>query len=266
MSRYLAFLTAVVLPALLLGSGRSQDAKKPQPAKGEPVLRSEDDAKTVLAKAVKAYGGDKAFARWNCGYVKYKTKGGIIPAVLGEATGEDTFQLPGHFKRQVRTAFAGRETSMVFVINNGKGWSKRGDAPAQPIDNDFTEKTEHLFAGFCGPSWLSRLDPRLTKLDAEKVDGREALVVRAESDELGQMDLYFSKETGLLLKSKRRLPGTDPDKSAPLETTYEDYKEVDKGMIPMRIKGHQGGKLILDLTLIEVKFADKFDEGTFAKP
>jgi hypothetical protein len=110
------------------------------------------------------------------------------------------------------------------------------------------------------------VDPRLTKLDAEKVDGREALVVRAESEELGQMDLYFSKQTGLLLKLKRRLPGTDPDKPVVMETFFEDYKEVEGGMVPMRIKGLQGGKPFLDLTLIEVKFADKFDEGTFAKP
>src|SRR5436309_1334727 len=63
-----------------------------------PVLREDDDAKTILDKALKAHGGENAFSRWSCGTVKYKTKGSIVPDQLGEVVVEDTFQLPGHFK------------------------------------------------------------------------------------------------------------------------------------------------------------------------
>ena len=57
-----------------------------------------------------------------------------------------------------------------------------------------------------------------------------------------------------------------PFPAAIVETTYEQYKDVDGGMVPMRIKAVQDGKMLVDLTLVDLKFADKFDDDTFAKP
>src|SRR5262245_23632070 len=121
------------------------ESPPPQP-RSEPVLKVDDDAKTIIDKVVKANGGKEKFSRWNCGYLKYKTKGGVVPAQFGEVTIEDTFQLPGHFKRVTRMETNGKELLMVFVINNGKGWTKKGDAPAEPVENNFTERAEHPFA------------------------------------------------------------------------------------------------------------------------
>src|SRR5439155_21287675 len=146
-----------------LGCARAQESRKADSApeaRSEPVLKTEDDAKTIISKAARAHGGEKAFSRWSCGSLKYKTKGGVVPAQLGEVTVEDTFQLPGHFKRVTRMNAGGKEMLLVFVINHGKGWIKRGDAPAEPINNNFTDKAEHPFAGFCNLAPLTEAQVR----------------------------------------------------------------------------------------------------------
>jgi hypothetical protein len=240
---------------------------RPEPdERPQPVLQKDDDAKTIIAKVVKAYGGKKAFSRWNCGYLKYKIKMANAPAQLNEAVQEDTFQLPGHFKRISRVTAQGKELIMVFVINNGKGWKKTGDEPAEAIDNDFTKRTEHPFAGFCNLAPLTEAEVRLTKLSNTKIDGREVAGVRAESEKLGKVDFYFSLETGLLLKSSKSLPNTGPDKLTVMESYLDSYKAVQGGKVPMRIKGMQDGRDFLDVSLIDVKFADKFEDRFFAKP
>lgn len=271
MNRYRTFTMIGTFWMLLfqIGLGHPLESQKPRPGadeRAQPVLQEDDDAKTIVAKAVKAYGGKKAFSRWNCGYVKYKPKGGILPAQIGEVTLEDTFQLPGHFKRITRVTANGKELVMAFVVNHGKGWKKRGNEPAEAIDNEFTKRTEHPFAGFCNLTALTEAEVRLTKLKKAKVDGKEAIGVQAQSEKLGKVDFYFSSKTGLLLKTSKFLPSADPDKPTVMDTYLGNYKEVQGGKIPMRIKGFRNDKVIVEVDLIDVKFADKFDESVFAKP
>jgi hypothetical protein len=278
-------LLALVPTMLLIRDGDPQEKQKKGPASkqtSEPVLRDQDDAKTIIAKAVKAHGGEKSFARWNCGYLKYKTKGGVISAQAGDAIVEDTFQLPGHFKRVAHidareTKYVpSRKFDLIFVINDGKGWTKKGDAPAEPMENDFTERTEHPFAAFCNLTLLTAPKVNMTKLGTEKINGNDAIGMRAKSEILNDVDFYFASKTGLLLKTRKSLPasdalrkllgGADTDKASVLETYLSDYKEVQGTQIPMRIYGTQDGQAILDVVLLEARFADKCEEGTFAKP
>lgn len=271
MGRYQAFAVLITIgPALfLVGCQRQQDSRKSErtsSGRSEPVLHAGDDAQSVIGKAVMAHGGEKAFVRWNCGCLKYKVKGDSVPGPRGEVTFEDTFQLPGHFKRITYMDVGGKELSMVFVINHGKGWSKEGDAPADPIDNDFTKRTEHPVAGCFNLLPLTEGGTRLTTLGEEKIDGQGAMGVRVQFDKLGEVDFHFGKQTGLLLRIKKSLPGAERDKPAVIETFLYDYKDVQGGKVPMRIKVVQDGKEILDEILLDVKFTDKFGENTFSKP
>ncbi len=252
-----------------VGCERTQESRKAQPPselRFDQVLKTDDDAKMIVTKAVKAHGGEKAFTRWSCGFLKYKSKGDLVPAQRSEVTFEDTFQLPGHFKREIHTDVDGKELWMVFVVNHGKGWTKKGDTPAEPSDNNFTEKTEHPFAGFCDLSILTEAEVRLTKLGMEKVSGMDSVGVRAHSEKLGEIDFHFGVQTGLLLKIKKVVPSTDSDKPRVLETYLGDYKDVQGNEMSMRIKLVQDGKAILDINLIEARFVDEFDKCIFAKP
>jgi hypothetical protein len=253
----------------LVGCERKSESSKVEPpveVRPDSVFKTDDDAKTIINTALKSHGGEQVFTRWNCGYLKYKTAGGVVPAQLGEVTVEDTFQLPGHFKRVTRMDGTGKELLTVFVVNHGKGWTKIGDTSAEPSDNNFTEKAEHPFAGFCNLTPLTDPKIRLTKLGMEKVNGTDAMGIRVQSEIIGDVEFYFGAQTGLLLKSRKTLPGGNPAMPNVFDSYLDDYKDVQGAKVPMRIKGVQNGKTVLDVTIIEARFADKFDEGTFAKP
>jgi hypothetical protein len=255
-------------PFFLLGCGDTQDNRNANFApktRSEPVLKVDDDAKSVISKVLKTHAGEKAFSRWSCGYLKYKTKGGVVPAEFGEVIVEDTFQLPGHFKRVTRMVVRGNELRTTYVVNHGKGWTKKGNSPAEPIENNFTEKTEHPFAGYSNLAFLTEADVQLTKLRTGKIAGKQTIGIRARS-ELGEVDCYFGSQTGVLLKFRKSVPGPDPDTPSVMETFLDDYKDVQGTQVPMRIKVAQDGSPILDVTLIDVRFANKFKESVFAKP
>jgi len=232
----------------------------------EPTLRLDGDAKSTVIKAIAAHGGVKAFSRWNCGFLKYKPKATIIPGALGDVTLEDTFQLPGHFKRLTRMISGEQELVQVFVINHGKGWAKRGNAEAQPLDNNAsTEAPAHLFLNFFNLPPLLEEQVSLTKLGAELLNGRDVLIVRAQSASLPELDCYFDQQSGLLVKTKKLLKAANLEPPTFAEALLEDYRIIQGGMVPFRIKGNDG-RANLDVGLIEARFAESFDEKTFAKP
>jgi hypothetical protein len=271
MGRYWAFVVVLTsrLVFSLLGYKLTQGARHRAPASGkntESVLRTEDDTQTVLDNAVKAHGGEKTFTRWSCGYIKYKTNGGALTAQFGDVTLEDTFQLPEHFKRVTSVRVEGRDQPVIFVINHGKGWMKKGDAPAEPIDNNITEKPEHPFANFCNMAPLAERGKHLTKLSEETIDGGKGIGIRIRLDGIAEADFHFGKQDGLMLRAKQVLPGNGLEEPTVKESFFDDYKDVQGGKVPMRIRGLMNGTLLMGVTLLEVKFADAFRESEFVKP
>jgi hypothetical protein len=234
------------------------------------LLKPDDDPKVIIAKVLKVYGGEHGQSRWNCGYLKYKTKGGIIPSFMGEVILEDTFQLPGYFKRVTRMQMAGQQMNMIFVVNHGKCWTKTDNEPAreEPGQNNFTSKSEHPFARMCDAALLSHLagsGATLSKLSADKINGHDVIAIRAKSEALRETDDFlFDSETGFLRKTMIARPG--PHRDSVTECLFDDYKSVQGSPVPMRIKETQDGKTLLDVRLIEVKFEKQLDEGIFAKP
>jgi hypothetical protein len=267
MDRYPKFVILGTFCFVLLLFGCDRNAKPATEATPEqPILRSDFDTRTIVEQAVMAHGGEKAFSRWNCGYVKYRISGSIAPQP-GEATVEDTFQLPGHFKRIALAHRDGEDRTLVFVDNDDQGWEKIGDGPVKPTSHEsVTQKTEHAFAGFFKIPLLLDKEIEMTRLGEVTIDGRQAIGIRARSTRLGQVDFYFNARTGLLIKSSKTLARPDQDKPVMIDAFLDDYKEVQGGMVPMRIKGEQDGKPFLDVTILEVKFVDQFDDSTFAKP
>jgi hypothetical protein len=83
----------------------------------------------------------------------------------------------------------------------------------------------------------------------------------------GKLDvnLYFDKVTGLLVKTERRALGLNQEEIA-LETFFTDYKEVDGVKYPMTLVLHHDGKPYMKQAVTEVRFEDQIDDSDFARP
>lgn len=231
----------------------------------DAAFSANDDAATIVAKAMRAHGGETAVSRWKCGYVKYKTNGWFIPAQFGEVIVEDTFHLPGHFRREARGGVNENKKHMVSIVNQGKTWTTINNGPAVPTDNSFAERAEHPFADAVRLSLLTDKDTRLTKLGTTTINGKTVVGIRGKAGDLLQIDFYFDVQTGRLRKITKKV--TDAaGRSTIANTTLDDYREFQGIPFPTRMVGTLNGNPFLDNVVLELKFADSFDESVFAVP
>lgn len=262
--RQLAWTTALgvcALALLLSGCGGG----------GTPTLRSlaiepTDDGKTIVEKGVLALGGADKLPTWKVGAIKYRATGSGDVAAASEAIVEDTFQLPGKFKRVARLKRGDEEKTIITVVKDGKGWEKKGDAETREINNDFTEKKEHPFAAFANLRPILEPDVKLIRAGEMEVNGKPCQIVRVDSPRLDPMALFFDKTNALLLQTRKTIEKPDSPLPAVVDTFFSDYKLVNGAMVPMRIKSFQGDRPIIDVTLLDVDFPAKIDDSQFAKP
>lgn len=271
MNRNFARLVAlVVLGAVFIQGTGGRSADEPKKAGQEnpkPKIQATDSPAVIVERSIEAFGGKDKLARWNVGKLKYKPKFEGMPLPPeADITLEDTFQLPGHFKRVMRINVNGKELSTTWVINDGKGWQRRANGEATEIANEITKHEAHQFAKFLDVTLLTEKDVGLTVAGEQKVDGRAAILLQGESQKLGKVDFYFDPTTALLVKSKKLAPHPLTNKESLMEAYLSDYKDVQGGKVPMRIKGYAEGKLLFEITISEIQFHEKLDAKEFAKP
>ena len=112
-----------------------------------------------------------------------------------------------------------------------------------------------LIADFQIPFELRKLFPEMTFTGSETVEGRELVVVSAQSVDSMTADLAFDKETGLLVRAGTIL--------------FQDYREVGSLKRPHKIvlqtTSHEGRfPLVLELT--EILHNTAIDDSVFVKP
>jgi hypothetical protein len=244
-------------------SGCGQAGRETLPPISSPVFTEADSAEAIVTKVIAASGGEKTFSLWKCGYVKYEMKMSGAP---GPSLIEDTFQLPGHFKR-VGTIFLKTEEQRVeFVINNGQGWTKSEAGAVRPIQNDFTNHPQHILANYSNLKVLTDAKIHVVKLGKLRVGGHDTLGIRVTSELLDEVDFYFSLNDGLLRKSIKmaQLPGDE--KPALVEAVLDKYIEVQGAKIPTKIVGAKHDEEFMEIRILDIRFFDHLPDVPFAKP
>jgi hypothetical protein len=97
----------------------------------------------------------------------------------------------------------------------------------------------------------------------EKVDDHDAYLVVGERAGKTPLQLYFDKESGLLVRLVRF--GETPLGRLPTQIDYADYKETGGVKIPLRwTLARPGGRFTIQVS--EVKQNVPVDDAKFAKP
>jgi hypothetical protein len=264
-------------------------------ATSEPVLKSDDDPKTIIAKVLEVYGRQKA--RRGCGHVKYREALDARPAgpgdsrrVVSEGTVEEWFQLPGHYKRVAHQEVSGKDMAWVTVIAPGRAWYKRGDDEA--IQMPWTAPNWEPFVSYCEALDLERLnasDALFCSLGVSKLNGKDAIGIAATPGqtsfasvfpfsvfqgaapgqrEAAEVDFYFDPQSGVLFNFVESSAGRVRTRQR------ADYKVFQGMPVPMRITYALGewDKTTLNVWhtrtyfVNEVKFEPKLEDSVFAKP
>jgi hypothetical protein len=247
-SRYVFLVSAVVLAATVMARADDRAA-----------------ARALVAKAVKAQGGEARLAKLPAVTAKLKgTFHGLGMAV--SFTGEFAAQGPDRHKVDIEGEAGGEKFHLIQILNGDKGWVQLNNETEELGKEDLAKAKEEAYA-----EWVATLVPltdkkfSLSPLGEINIDKRPALGVKVSSKGHGDVDLYFDKETGLLVKTEARVKD-DSDQEVTEETFLSDYKEVQGTKQATKLTIKRDGKLYLEGEVSDYQLAEKLDDSVFAKP
>jgi cell division protein ZapA (FtsZ GTPase activity inhibitor) len=191
-------------------------------------LRADDSgaAKEIVGKAIKAVGPEEKIAKLKALTIKFKGKiqqmGMEIPFA-----GEVIAQGADQNKVSIDIDVNGQKTATNTNHNRKKGWTKIGDMIMDMSEEQLKEVQEGA-----KESWIASLVPlkdkayTLSSLGEVKVNDRPALGIRVASKGHRDVNLYFDKDSSLLLKTEMRVKDEMSGQEVNQESYYSDYKEV----------------------------------------
>ncbi|MBM3979199.1 MAG: hypothetical protein FJ304_02725 [Planctomycetes bacterium] len=224
------------------------------------------EAKKLIEKAVKAHGGQEALDRFTGGAVTFK---GTFHGMGEGVPVSGTVTTGGADKQRVELEIeaGGQKVSVVVVLAGTKGWSKIIKDVTEMTKDQLAEAREQAYAG-----WVTTLAPLKSKqftfatTGEIKVDGKVALGVKVSSKGHRDIDLYFDKVSGLLVKSETRVKDDTSGQEVNEEGFPGDYKDVQGTKQPNQFTVKRDGKLFIEGVASKVELFEKVDDSTFAKP
>jgi outer membrane lipoprotein-sorting protein len=226
------------------------------------------DARALIDKAVKALGGEDKVAAKKA--LTFKSKGKFYG--LGEAidnTGDFSVQAPDKIRMQIDSSVNGMKFTLVVVFDGKQGWTKFNDQTNEMDKDAVEEMKEQMYAGA-----VEALTPllkdkgfELSPVGEVKVGSHEAVGIRVSHKGHRDVNLFFDKKTGLLVKSERRVKDQmTGGQEVTEERLLDDYKEAGGVKHPTKVVVKRDGKDYSDNEITDYQPAEQLDDSVFAKP
>jgi len=224
------------------------------------------DARVLVEKAVKAHGGQDKLDKFTGHTIKFKGQfhgmGQAIPM-----SGEISTQGSDKFRMDAEVEAGGMKFQFVSVVAGDKGWVKMGNDTKEMSKDELAEAREQAYAG-----WVGTLAPlkdkqfTLATLGETKVNDRPALGVKVSSKGHRDVDLFFDKETGLIVKTETRVKVEGSDQEATEESFPTEYKDVQGTKQAIKFTVKRDSKLFVEGEATDYQLVEKLDASVFAKP
>ncbi len=228
-----------------------------------PARANEQDAKAILDKAIRALGGEEKLTKTSAH--SWKANGKVS---LGGAP-EREFNTQGiaNGLGQLRAETVFPRFRALVVLDGDKGWHRGG--------NTFTELTGDELANAKRINYLDVIPITLLPVKdkgfrcepggEEKVEGRQAVILKITAPDGKDFTLSFDKESGVPLKQVAKVIGLG-GMAYTAETTFHDYKDFGGVQKATRILVKRDGEDWRKVEITEFKVLEKAEPGTFAEP
>jgi hypothetical protein len=230
-------------------------------------LKADEASKALIEKAVKAYGGAEKLEKVQA--LRAKVKGTLELAGMDiEFTSNGLTDMSGKHKSEVEVEVMGQKIAIVQVFDGQKGWVKLADSTSDLEGDQLKELRNETHSGRVNllVPLLKDKAFSLTALGEIKVNGKPALGVKVSAKDYRDIQLYFDKETGLVVKSVRQVLDTTTRQEVTQETYLSAFKETAGIKHATRVVIHREGKKFLEAEVVEWKALDQSNASEFAKP
>jgi hypothetical protein len=227
------------------------------PATADPAtelrtnLPSADD---VLAKYIRAVGGTSAIQN-----VSSRVGGGTVTFGVG----------PG-FPIEILSKSRSRQAMIVHlpagasstVFDGQNGWFRSPAGPVRDMPEADIEGAK-LDADLQFPINLKKTFQELKVIRTERISDHDAILLFATNSSGPPLELYFDRETGLLLRELRF--GSSPLGLNPTQIDYGDYRTFDGVQVPLHLIITRPNRT-LNIHLLQVSQNVPVDDADFARP
>ena len=231
-----------------------------------PAVRAADEPKDILAKAIKAHGGEEYLTKNKAAQVK--TKGKIDLPGVGEAefTQQTSYMVPDKFRDLMELKIAGQTITLLTLVNGDK---LTIEANGRNVDVPDSAKEQMKAAGHMLE--IGRLVPlkgkkyELSIIGEDKVEGKKVIGIRATAKEQSDVSIYFSTETGLIAKVEHRTKDSTGKEITEERIVTEYTKSKDGVSVPKKLIVKHDGKQFIEAEVLEVTSLEKLDDAEFKK-
>jgi hypothetical protein len=223
-------------------------------------------AKAIVDKAIKASGSEEKLSKLRAATIKIK---GTVHHLDMDIpfTGEIITQGPDQSRVVIQAKINAQNFTITEVLNRDKGWKKDDNGTQDMTADELKEAQEGA-----NESWVATLVPlkdkayTLSTLGETKVGDRPALGVRVSSKGRRDVNLYFDKDTNLLVKSEMRVKDDQAKMEMNQETFFTDYKDVGGVKEAMKFSIKRDGQPYLDAEIEDIRRQEKVEDSLFTKP
>ena len=227
-----------------------------------PARADDQEATSILDKAIKALGGEEKLGKATA--YSLKSKGTVtFNGEDREINNEMTVKGLDHYRRE----FGNDDFNGVIVLTGDKGWRRFGDNSTELDGDALANEKRGLYLQVI-PTTLVALKGngfKYEKSGEEKVGDKPAVVLKVTGPDGKDFTLYFDKESGLPVKEVAKVIGFQGQEYTS-DTTFADYKDFDGIKKATKIEVKRDGEKFQTMDVTEFKVLDKVDPETFTEP
>jgi hypothetical protein len=238
-------------------------------AAGAQLRAADDEMKALIAKAIKAHGGEATLAKYQASQSKNKGKVKVPGVGEVEFTQSLSTMQPNKFKDVVELAIANQKITITTLVNGDKMSIEAAGMEIKLTDALKTalKDAQHVLKVASVLPLARDKGYELAPLGEAKVEGKPAVGVRVSSKGHKDVNLYFYKDTGLLAKLEYRSADPMSDKEFTEERIILEYgPKGPEGMpVPKKALVKRDGENYAEAEVVEAKYLEKLDDSEFAK-
>ena len=234
---------------------------------GSPSLPAQDDLRGVIDKAIKAHGGQEKIDKHKAGQVKSKGTVDVNGMTIGYSE-EATYHLPNKFRSLQQLDVNGMNIKVLIGYDGTKAWINVNGMDVDMMLDKIADlmKEQAYLSEVTRLTVLKNKDYELSSLGESKVQDKPAVGVRVSRKGHKDINLFFDKDSGLLLKFEHRTVDFNTMQEVNEERIITEYQDKDGLKEPKKAVVNRDGKKYIDVEVVEVKYLDPIDDTQFSKP
>jgi hypothetical protein len=223
-----------------------------------------DEADAIIAKAIKAHlpkGIDDKKA------YEGKNKGTLSIQGLELEFTQNIWTHGGKFKEVMELTVMNTPVKTITVYNGKEGWIKVNDMDI-PVKDELLDEFKEMayMMGIAQMVGLKEKGAKLSIVGEFKVNDKPAVGVKISKEGKKDIDLFFDKDSGLLVKTRRVARDFQTNQEVTEERIITAYQDVAGRKMPKKVAVMRDDKKLLEAEIVEARLLERLDDSEFAKP